>query len=294
MYFLEKSCPCLSHGLRCGGSHKTWEVITVWKWKHILATSPCMSAIFTFVHKKEKKKEKEKKEKLQPNTMFCALQKWGRVDPDWIFIFGWTYPLKHFGKLTKSKQISSWKTNKKKAAEFLWINNKTKGGGGIGFVTVRIQPVGTLCDFEHWGLLGSKEKKKKRKNTTQKHVGGNHGCRRSQWCNPHTKSSKLGISLDTSSVCITTGFEKRKKNDVRCRGVSVCTELYLGRSVENNTALASCSQNTQNDSSRSVRAGFTCWRVSSLQQRTLLRPGLGQLLHHFFWKVFFSADNRQK
>lgn len=30
----------------------------------------------------------------------------------------------------------------------------------MGCVTVRIQPVGTLCDLEQWGLLGSKKTKK--------------------------------------------------------------------------------------------------------------------------------------
>lgn len=114
---------------------------------------------------------------------------------------------------------------------------------------------------------------------------------------PSHKPTKLGISLDKATVEHRVHQNRVWKNNVRCRGVSVYTELYLGRAVENNNAwLRVVETKKKKDASRSVRAGFTCRRVSSLQQRTLFRPGLGQLLHHFFWKVFpqIITDKKRK
>lgn len=56
------------------------------------------------------------------------------------------------------------------------------------------------------------------------------------------------------------------------------TLLYLGRAVKT-TML------------KKNKKHFTCWRVASFQQRSLLRSGLWELLHHFF--LFFSTFRRE-
>lgn len=57
--------------------------------------------------------------------------------------------------------------------------------------------------------------------------------------------------------------------------VSLCTELYWCKTNKNCATHDQCEKH------------FTCWRVSSFQQRSLLRSGLWELLHHFFF--FFCS-----